>query len=225
MPGSRRLTHAEAVDQLADLPAWRLVHRSLRATFVVPDVPTVARLVAGAFEEAEEMGHHPYVDIRYIRLAFHLSTHDASGVTQLDIELAHRLDAVAARLGATVDPRPPVTTEIAIDTSDKGAISGFWQAALAYRSEVDDPDALVDPAGLGPALWFQVTDSPAEGRNRFHLDVSVGDLDEAARRRSAVEAAGGRLLSDEAAPAFWVYADPDGNEACICTGFGREGPS
>ena len=33
---------------------------------------------------------------------------------------------------------------------------------------------------------------------------------------------GGRLLDDSHAPSWWVYADPDGNEACICTTFGRE---
>jgi len=35
-------------------------------------------------------------------------------------------------------------------------------------------------------------------------------------------AAGGRLVSDAAAPAFWVLADAEGNEACICTWQGRD---
>ncbi len=52
----------------------------------------------------------------------------------------------------------------------------------------------------------------------------MGTLEEAAERRAAVEAAGGRLVSDERAPAFWVYADPDGNEVCLCTEFGRDEP-
>ena len=55
------------------------------------------------------------------------------------------------------------------------------------------------------------------------MDVTVADLDAAAERRAAVEAAGGRLVTDEFAPSWWVYADPDGNEVCICTLFGREG--
>lgn len=226
MPGPRRLTHAETTTQLRDLPAWRLVLRALRTTYVAPDVAAAMRLVTEAFEVAEEMDHHPDVDIRYTRVAFALSTHDVDGVSQLDIELAHRVDAIAARTGATVDPRPPSVTEIALDTRDAATVSGFWQAALGYRREAaDEPDSLVDPAGRGPALWFQTTDSPATGRNRFHVDVTVGDLDEAARRREAVEAAGGRLVTDRWAPAFWVYADTDGNEVCICTGFGREGES
>lgn len=225
MPGPRRLSHAETLAQLRDLPAWRLVHRALRTTYAAADVPSAMRLVTEAFEAAEEMNHHPDVDIRYTRVTFALSTHDVEGVSQLDVELAHRIDGTAARTGATVDARPLSVAEIALDTRDAAAVSGFWQAALRYRPEAADEDVLVDPAGHGPGMWFQVTDTPATGRNRFHVDVTVGDLDEAARRRAAVEAAGGRLVTDRWAPAFWVYADADGNEVCICTGFGREEPS
>ena len=35
-------------------------------------------------------------------------------------------------------------------------------------------------------------------------------------------AAGGTLVSDAAAPAFWVLADPEGNEACVCTWQARD---
>lgn len=44
------------------------------------------------------------------------------------------------------------------------------------------------------------------------------------RRRlvDAALAAGGRLLSDRVAPRFWVLADAEGNEACICTWQGRD---
>jgi 4a-hydroxytetrahydrobiopterin dehydratase len=44
----------------------------------------------------------------------------------------------------------------------------------------------------------------------------------ASARIDAAIAAGGTLLSDRAAPAFWVLADPEGNEACICTWQGRD---
>ncbi len=49
-------------------------------------------------EIAEEMNHHPDMDIRWRTVTFSLSTHSAVGVTQLDVELAHRIDAVAASL-------------------------------------------------------------------------------------------------------------------------------
>ena len=41
--------------------------------------------------------------------------------------------------------------------------------------------------------------------------------DEAEARVAAAIAAGGHLVSDERAPRFWVLADGEGNEVCVCT--------
>jgi 4a-hydroxytetrahydrobiopterin dehydratase len=51
--------------------------------------------------EAEEMNHHPDIDIRWRTVHFALSTHSEGGLTQLDVELAHRISQAASRLGAT----------------------------------------------------------------------------------------------------------------------------
>ena len=56
----------------------------------------------------------------------------------------------------------------------------------------------------------------------FVLRAEWADIDKVAHdevdaRIAAALAAGGRLVSDARAPAFWVLADPEGNEACICT--------
>ena len=76
--------------------------------------------------------------------------------------------------------------------------------------------AIIDPEGLGPNLWFQRMAEPRQDRNRIHLDVNVPE-DVAEERVAAVLEAGGRLVSDAAAKAYWVLADAEGNEACICT--------
>ena len=39
---------------------------------------------------------------------------------------------------------------------------------------------------------------------------------------AAAIAAGGTMLSDAEAPAFWVFADVEGNEACVTTWQGRD---
>jgi 4a-hydroxytetrahydrobiopterin dehydratase len=59
-------------------------------------------------------------------------------------------------------------------------------------------------------------DEPRTERNRIHIDVLVPH-DVAGQRVKDTIAAGGRLVSDAQAKAFWVLADPEGNEACICT--------
>jgi 4a-hydroxytetrahydrobiopterin dehydratase len=64
-------------------------------------------------------------------------------------------------------------------------------------------------------------DAPRSQRNRIHVDVSVPH-DEASLRIEATLTAGGTVRSDAAAPAFWVLADPEGNEACITTWQGRD---
>jgi 4a-hydroxytetrahydrobiopterin dehydratase len=64
-------------------------------------------------------------------------------------------------------------------------------------------------------------DAPRPQRNRIHVDVSVPH-DEAAGRIAATLAAGGALLDDKEAPAFWVLGDAEGNEACITTWQGRD---
>lgn len=43
---------------------------------------------------AEEMDHHPDIDIRYNTVTLRLSTHSAGGLTGLDLELAGRIDGL-----------------------------------------------------------------------------------------------------------------------------------
>lgn len=223
--GPRLLTHAEVRSQLTDLTGWDFAGDTLHARFDAPDVPAAVGLVAQAFEAAEQMGHHPDTDIRWKRVRFGLTTHDAGGVTQLDVELAHQITRAANGLGARRLPAQADIVEVGIDTSEPARLSPFWQAALGYRPHRGDDTVLVDPHGRGPQVWFQGTDTPGApvgSRNRIHVDVTVATLEQADQRRRAVEAAGGVLLSAEHVPAWWVYADPDGNEVCVCTPFGRE---
>ena len=106
-------------------------------------------------------------------------------------------------------------------------IRPFWKAVLGYADEpgrggtLQPQEGLIDPLGQGPAVWFQQMDAPRPQRNRIHVDVSVPH-DEAHQRIQDTIAAGGTVLSDAEAPAFWVLADPEGNEACITTWQGRD---
>jgi 4a-hydroxytetrahydrobiopterin dehydratase len=52
--------------------------------------------------------------------------------------------------------------------------------------------------------------------------LSERDLELAEARVAAAVAAGGRLLTDEHAPAWWVLADPEGNEVCVATSMSRD---
>ena len=102
---SRRLDQEEIARQLEDLPGWELQGESLHAELDTPDFRTAVALVTAVADEAEQMDHHPDIDIRYRRVHLTLSTHSAGGITQLDIELAHRIEEQARRLGASVPQR------------------------------------------------------------------------------------------------------------------------
>jgi len=120
--------------------------------------------------------------------------------------------------------RPVEQLELAIDALDIPAIRPFWKAALAYVDEPgsDGPGAgIIDPAGQLPPMWFQQMDAPRPQRNRVHFDITVAHDEAEARMRAAV-AAGGRLVNDSFAPSFWVLADAEGNEVCVCTWTGRD---
>ncbi|QGN58179.1 4a-hydroxytetrahydrobiopterin dehydratase [Nostocoides sp. HKS02] len=96
----RLLTDEEIERQLDDLPDWAREGDTLSATLDAPDFPAAIRLVDEVAVEAQEMDHHPDIDIRWRTTRWVLSTHSEGGLTQLDIELAHRISQAAARLGA-----------------------------------------------------------------------------------------------------------------------------
>ena len=98
---SRLLTDEEIARQLGDLPGWTREGDEIRASYEAPDFPAAIRLVDEVAVEAEDMDHHPDIDIRWRTVKFVLSTHSEGGLTQLDVELAHRVAQAAARLGAT----------------------------------------------------------------------------------------------------------------------------
>jgi len=211
---------AEQIALLPGLDDWRFVLGTLCGDFQAGSFPAAAALVVAITEVAEAADHHPDIDVRYpgrVRVVF--TTHATGGVTELDVALARDISRLATSAGATPEPERGQALEIAIDTMDADRIRPFWAAVLGYR-EVDG--ALVDPLRSGPAMWFQQMDEPRLDRDRFHLDVSVPH-DQAESRVAAALAAGGRLVTDAFARSWWVLADADGNEACVCTWQDRGG--
>lgn len=201
-------------------PQWRVALNRLHLTVLTGDFDRGLAFVdrVGALAAAQD--HHPDIDLRYSLVHLALSTHDAGGITAADLDLAAAIDQVVAELGLHPAPTRLTVTEIAIDAMDIAAVRPFWAAVTGYGTAAG-PEEIVDPAGLGPAIWFQQMDQPRPQRNRIHLDVTVAH-DEAADRIAAALAAGGSLVSDAAAPSFWILADPEGNEACVCTWQGRD---
>jgi 4a-hydroxytetrahydrobiopterin dehydratase len=236
----QRLTRQEASDAVTGL-GWRLVLGELRTEVLTGSLPLAADVAGRAAAVAGAEGHLR-LDVRRDRVLLSLQTAAEGWVTERDVELARAISTVVeeSRLetvsggdgdgdvdggGGGGGSRSVQVIEIGIDALDAGAIRAFWRAVLGY---VDEPgrsgawDGLIDPLGQGPAVWFQRMDAPRPQRNRIHFDVSVPH-DEAEPRIRAALAAGGTLIYDAEAPAFWVLADAEGNEACVTTWQGRDG--
>jgi len=219
-----KLTHDEILE--AGLADWRLLLNGLRARFRTGDFATGLDLVDRIGAAAEEADHHPDITLTYADVVVTLSSHDVGGITSRDIDLARRVSDLAAAVGASPDVERLTQLEPGLDTADGSRLGPFYAALLGVDLENGEP---VDPTHQVPTLWFQ---EPAEGddggpglpeqdhEQRWHLDVWV-PWDQAEARLQAVQEAGGRLVSDAAAPAYWVVEDADGNRACICTPHGR----
>ena len=80
--------------ELGSLPGWSRRGGTLQKTFAFPTFPAAIAFVNRVAEAAEAMEHHPDLDIRYTKVAAALSTHSAGGITQLDLDLARRMDAL-----------------------------------------------------------------------------------------------------------------------------------
>jgi 4a-hydroxytetrahydrobiopterin dehydratase len=226
----RKLSRREASEAVTGL-GWRYVLGEFRTEVLTGSLPLAADVAGRAAAEPGADGHLR-MDVRSDRVIFALQTPAVAWVTPEDVELARRISAVAeefrltTRAGIGERSRSVQALEIGIDAMDAAAIRPFWRTVLGYVEEHDGSGptgALVDPLGEGPAIWFQQMDAPRPQRNRIHFDVSVPH-DEAEARIRATLAAGGKVTYDAEAPAFWVLADAEGNEACITTWQGRDAP-
>jgi hypothetical protein len=147
------------------------------------------------------------------------------------------------------------TLQITIDCADPDRLVDFWVNALGYVVEPppdghatwvgywrslgvpddelpgddeDVHDSIIDPAGVGPRIWFQPVPEPKSVKNRVHLDLKVGggrDVPVDVRRPRVdaevdrlVRLGAGRLrvlAMDGSEHYAVVMQDPEGNEFCV----------
>lgn len=207
------------------LEDWRVLGEGACIYFPTTSLAHSASLVQAiaGFEGIE--AHRPAIDVRdggvTIRL-ISVST-DFMGMTQLDVDIARQISAVARGLGLTADPTGVQSFLVIPGAPNVKEIMPFWRAILGYEPRPDSPDEdLVDPKDRGPAFWFEGMEQPREdGLGAIHVAVWV-PYEQAEARVAAAIAAGGRLVRDDFAPAWWTLADPAGNEADVATTMGRE---
>jgi len=223
---SRRAA-SEAVEAIG----WRYLLHALSLSVPVGSLVQASQIAAALVAAAGPDGDgHLRVDLRPDRVELSVQTRDRRQVTVRDTELAHRLSDLLGDVGlmpaeatSRVPSRPVQSLEMAIDALDIAAIRPFWKAVMAYVDEPgsDADDSIADPAGQLPSIWFQQMDAPRLQRNRVHFDITVAHDEADIRVRRALDA-GGRLVDESSARSFWVLADAEGNEVCVCTWADRD---
>jgi 4a-hydroxytetrahydrobiopterin dehydratase len=198
---------------------WRVLFEGACTHFRTKAFSKGVALVDAIGALADAANHHPDVDLRYGGVTVRLRTHEVNGLSERDVALARQISRAARDLGISADPAAVQTVQITIDRRVGSEVQPFWRAVLGYKEEGDED--LVDPLGRAPSIWFQQMDAPRPQRNSIHVDISVPH-DQAEARIAAALAAGGHLVNDEFAPAWWTLADGEGNEVDIATWMGRQ---
>ena len=224
------LSRGQVSAEVDDL-GWRFVLGAVRTSVAVRSMGQAVEVAARVVRTCPEAGTNLAIDVRQDRVLLRLTPPVNGSLTPTEIDVARRITDAVVEIGLRTDAdagsrlsRSVQALEIAIDAIDIAAVRPFWKAVLAYSDEAEPAgaaDPIVDPAGEGPAIWFQQMTVARPQRNRLHIDISVPH-DQAPHRVSAALAAGGRLVSDAHSPSFWVLADAEGNEACVSTWQGRD---
>jgi len=89
------LSESELAESLQGL-AWDRDGGELVREVTLADFNAAVEFVNKVAKLAEEMNHHPDINIAYRRVTLRVSTHSAGGLTELDVELARKVDALVA---------------------------------------------------------------------------------------------------------------------------------
>lgn len=92
------LTDSEIQAALGKLPGWSVQNGKLHRDYAFPDFVHAFGFMATAAIAIEAMNHHPEWSNVWNRVSIDLTTHDSGGITAKDVELAAKLESLAARL-------------------------------------------------------------------------------------------------------------------------------
>jgi 4a-hydroxytetrahydrobiopterin dehydratase len=202
---------------------WRVLSDGACAYFPTDSFAAGARLVQAIAGLDGADGHPPAVDLRADGVTVRLvsAAGDYYGVTERDVAMARAVSAAARDLGLRADPSALQSILVIPGAPVASEVMPFWEALLGYERRSDSPDEdLVDPRDRGAAFWFESMRESRAGGGAIHVAVWV-PAEQAEARVSAALAAGGRIVRDDFAPAWWTLADAAGNEADVSTVAGR----
>ena len=193
---------------------WRVTGTGPQAVFAATSLAHAADLVAPVAAAAARFSILPDIDLRPEAVVVRIPYRDPDGIPAAAPEFAAAVSRAAVELRLTPDPSRAQSIGIYVAQHSRADVRPFFTAALGYDA-FGDTDA-VDPLRCGPQLAFNPITGDAPARGRTHLDVFV-PADQASGRVDAALAAGGRLVDDSHAPAWWSLASPDNHGVDIAS--------
>ncbi|WP_299953907.1 4a-hydroxytetrahydrobiopterin dehydratase [uncultured Modestobacter sp.] len=94
MPRPPRLSPDDVAAALGGLPLWSGGTDGIGRTLELPSFRAAVEAISMIADVAELLDHHPDLDLRWTRVRVAVVTHSAGGLTELDLELARRVDAL-----------------------------------------------------------------------------------------------------------------------------------
>jgi len=89
----RKLDESEIDQELLARPDWKRDGDAIERATTFPTFAQAIGVVDEIATIAEELNHHPDIDIRWRTVRLAMTTHDVGGLSTLDLEAADRFDA------------------------------------------------------------------------------------------------------------------------------------
>lgn len=83
-------------ERLEKLAKWTQSGDSIQRTFLLKDFAEAMKFVNAVAQEAERAQHHPDILVRWNKVTLTLSTHDAGGITEKDLNFAASSDKLGS---------------------------------------------------------------------------------------------------------------------------------
>jgi 4a-hydroxytetrahydrobiopterin dehydratase len=92
VPRPPRLSPDDVAAALGDLPLWSGGVDGIERTLELPTFRAAVEAIGVIADVAEQLDHHPDMDLRWTRVRVAVVTHSAGGLTELDLQLARAVD-------------------------------------------------------------------------------------------------------------------------------------
>lgn len=89
-----KLSREKVEEEVKSLEGWRYDNDFIVKDFKFKRFMQGIRFVNSVAEIAEKMQHHPDIHIRWTNVRLEIQTHDEGGVTEKDIQLARKIEAM-----------------------------------------------------------------------------------------------------------------------------------